>query len=355
MMSAPPPVLARVLRGDRIESVHRGDVAVVDEDGRLLACAGSPETCIYVRSAAKPFQAMPLLEAGGERTFRLGSDEIALLCASHGGEPRHVRVARRLLSRGRFRVRDLACGAHLPMHEPSARAMVARGQRPTALHNNCSGKHAGLLLACRLFDFDPAGYWKPMHAIEQKVLDRISDYCETPSHRIGIAVDGCSLPVFFLPLSALARGYARLLSRQRRGEAAGEAAVRARICRAMWESPAMVAGLGRFTTDFLDAGGGRWIGKEGAEGVYAIGIRSPAADGKSIGIAFKVEDGSSRARDAVALDILERLGWLSAAARRSLSPHRSPVVRNVRGAAVGRIEAVVALAGEAVDARAVWG
>ncbi len=352
MVSPPPPVLARVLRGERVESVHRGDVAVVDEEGRLLACAGSAETPIYVRSAAKPFQAMPLLEAGGERAFRLGSDEIALLCASHGGEPRHVRVARRLLARGRFTVRDLVCGAHLPMHEPSARALVARGERPTALHNNCSGKHAGLLLACRLLGLDPAQYWEPTHAIEHKVLERVSDFCGISSTRIGIAVDGCSLPVFFLPLSALARGYARLLSRRRPGEAAREAAVRERICQAMWESPAMVAGLGRFTTDLLEAGAGRWIGKEGAEGVYAIGIRSSAAGGTSLGIAFKMEDGSSRARDAVALDILEHLRRLSDPARRSLAPHRCPVVRNVRGTAVGRIEAEVPLTGETVCARA---
>jgi L-asparaginase II len=139
---SPPPILARVWRGKSIESVHRGSVAVVDEDGRLVAAAGVPRGGIYLRSAAKPFQAMPLLEAGGEKVFRLGNDEIALLCASHGGEPRHVRVARRLLDRGGFSVEDLACGAHLPMHEPSARALLASGQRPTALHNNCSGVRA---------------------------------------------------------------------------------------------------------------------------------------------------------------------------------------------------------------------
>jgi L-asparaginase II len=354
-MMIAPPVLARVLRGGRIESVHRGNVAVVDEDGRLLAYSGSAETPIYLRSAAKPFQAMPLLGGGGERTFRLGSDEIALLCASHGGEPRHVRVARRLLARGHFTPRDLVCGAHLPMHEPSARALLARGERPTALHNNCSGKHAGLLLACRLLGLDPTRYWEPTHPIQERVLGCISDYCGTPSNRIGIAVDGCSLPVFFLPLSGLARGYARLVSRQRRTEPAREAAVRGQICRAMWKSPAMVAGLGRFTTEFLEAGVGRWIGKEGAEGVYAIGVRSPAAYGKSLGISFKMEDGSSRARDAVALDILDRLGLLSGTARRRLSAHRLPVVHNARGATVGRIEPVVDLAGDAVDRQAAGG
>src|SRR5262249_39786288 len=161
-----PPVLARVFRGERVESLHRGSVAVADEDGRLTAWAGDPRAGIYLRSAAKPFQAMALLEAGGEKAFRLGSDEIALLCASHGGEPAHVRVARRLLELGGFTAEDLACGAHAPMHEPSALRLAAARERPTALHNNCSGKHAGLLLACRLRGLDPSGYWKPDHPIQ---------------------------------------------------------------------------------------------------------------------------------------------------------------------------------------------
>ncbi len=342
-MKSSPPILARVLRGERIESVHRGLVAVVDEDGRLLASAGAANRPIYVRSAAKPFQAMPLIVAGGEQAFRLGSDEIALMCASHGGEPRHVRVARRLLRSGAFSVKDLACGAHLPMHEASARALLRRGQEPTALHNNCSGKHAGLLLACRLHGFPPQGYWEPSHPIQGEISRRLAAFCGLPVSEIGIAVDGCSLPVFFLPLSSLALGYARLVARRRPAESEEESAARERITRAMWESPAMVAGLDRFTTRLLEAGPGRWIGKEGAEGVYAIGIRPRAAGEKSVGIAFKMEDGSARARDAVALDILDRLGWLSDSTAPRLAPYRSPVIRNVRGLRVGRIEAGVPL------------
>src|SRR5262245_6100775 len=142
-----PPVLAWVLRGDRVESAHRGSVAVVDESGNLVASAGDPASPIYLRAAAKPFQAMAPLEAGGEKAFRLGNDEIALTCASHGGEPRHVRVAARLLGKGGFTVADLACGAHAPMDEASARRLTAAGRKATPLHNNCSGKHAGLLLA----------------------------------------------------------------------------------------------------------------------------------------------------------------------------------------------------------------
>lgn len=342
MPDAPLPVLARVVRGDRLESAHRGSVAVVDEDGRIVAHAGEPEQPIYLRSAAKPFQAMPLLAAGGERRFRLGDDEIALMCASHGGEPRHVRVAMRILARGGFQTSDLACGAHPPMHEPSARALLARGERPTALHNNCSGKHAGLLLACRLLGLSPRAYWSPGHPVQAIVLARISEFTGVPASDIGIAVDGCSLPVYYLRLSGLALAFARLASPAWSG---GEtpAAVRSRIVSAMSASPSMVAGRGRFTTEFLEAGRGAWIGKEGAEGVYAIALAPRRSGEKALGIAFKVEDGSSRSRDAISLDVLDRLGRLPPASRRRLAAYRRPVVRNVRGWDVGEIRADVPL------------
>jgi L-asparaginase II len=326
-----PPILAHVLRGERIESAHRGHGAAVSGDGRLVASAGNPDVAVYLRSAAKPFQAMPLLEAGGELAFRLSSAEIALTCASHGGEPRHVRVAARLLSRGGFTQSDLCCGADRPMHEASARALWRLRKSPTALHNNCSGKHAGLLLACRLFGFSPKGYQEVSHPIQREVLRRLSAWTGVPEGQIGIAVDGCSLPVFHLPLAALASGYARLVS-----PSAGPIA--ARLTRAMWESPDMMAGSGRFTTDFLEAGRGRWIGKEGAEGVYAIGVRRARA-GESVGLAFKIEDGSTRARDAVSLALLARLGLLPDSAAEKLAAYREPAVKNARGLVVGRIEA----------------
>jgi len=340
----PSPVVVSVRRGERVESVHRADLAVVDEEGRLFASCGDPELGTFVRSAAKPFQALPLLEAGGARVFRLRSEEIALMCASHGGEPRHVRVAGRLLARGGFSVGDLVCGAHLPMHEPSAHALLRQGKKPTPLHNNCSGKHAGLLLACRLFGFSSAGYEEPSHPLQKKILARLADYCGVPDSQIEAAVDGCSLPVFFLPLSALALAYARLTGPGRRpGETVVEFRARAGIVRSMWESPGMVAGAGRFTTEFLEAGRGRWIGKEGAEGVYAVGLRPRGPRERAIGIAFKIEDGSSRGRDAVTLDILSRLGRLPASARSRLAHHRVIPLHNARGIAVGAIEAAVPL------------
>jgi L-asparaginase II len=318
--------------------------AVVDTDGNVLASVGNPRQSVFIRSAGKPFQALPLLEAGGERAFRLGDDEIAVMCASHGGEPRHFRVVTRLLARGGFEARDLVCGAHWPMHESSARILARRGERPTPLHNNCSGKHAGLLLACRLYGFPAKGYEEPAHPIQREVLRRISRLCGVPSAEIPIAVDGCNLPVFLLQLAALARGYARMLERLIPGETAQAAAARSRVVRAMERSPGMVAGRGRFTTEFLRFGAGRWIGKEGAEGVYAVGVRASAKTaGKPIGIALKIEDGSTRPRDAVTLALLERLGLLTPRARSALSRYRFPVVSNVRGEAVGSIEAQVVL------------
>jgi len=216
-MPKAPPVLARVYRGPRVESSHRGSVAVVDERGTLLAGCGDPRTPVYVRSAAKPFQAIPLLEAGGEKKFRLTDEELALMCASHGGEPKHVQTAERMLRKGGFRVSDLECGAHAPMHEASARDLVRRGAAPTALHNNCSGKHAGMLLACRLLGLPSEGYVDPAHALQRKIRTTLARYAGIPESEITVAVDGCNLPVFRLPLAALACAYARLVGSREQG------------------------------------------------------------------------------------------------------------------------------------------
>jgi L-asparaginase II len=316
-MTKAPPVLARVYRGSHVESVHRGCLAVVDEKGRLLEGCGDPDLPVFARSAAKPFQAMPLLLAGGEKRFDLGDAEIALICASHGGEPRHVQVARRILRSGGFRPDDLRCGVHSPMDEASARELVRRGEKPTALHNNCSGKHAGLLLACRALGLSHTDYTEPGHALQRRIRTLIARYADIQESRITVVAG--RLP----------------------GEEARAAAVRARIVRALTKRPDMVAGTGRFTTEFIEAGRGRWIAKEGAEGVYAVGLRAAARGGKAIGIAFKIEDGSARPRDAVTLSALDRLGALPLEARRALAGYAEPRIHNALGLEVGRVEADV--------------
>ena len=219
-MAKAPPILARVFRGPRVESAHRGSAAVVDERGALLASCGDAHLAVYARSAAKPFQAMPLLLAGGEKRFRLSDAEIALLCASHGGEPRHTALAAQMLRKGGFTVADLECGAHLPMHEASARALLRAGKAPTALHNNCSGKHAGMLLACRLLELPHAGYTDAAHPLQRRIRSLVARFAGVPESEIGVAIDGCNAPVFRLPLSALALAYARLTARSVPGESA---------------------------------------------------------------------------------------------------------------------------------------
>ncbi|HEY3123500.1 MAG TPA: asparaginase [Thermoanaerobaculia bacterium] len=340
-MPKAPPVVARVRRGAHVESRHRGDGAVVDEDGHPLADWGDPSLPVFLRSAAKPFQALPLLEGGGGKRFRLSSRDIALICASHGGKPSHVRGVRRLLERGGFAPNALVCGPHLPIHEPSAMALLSRGERPTRLHNNCSGKHAGLLLACRLLALPPDGYWRPSHPLQLAIRRRLAELGSFPETDIDSAIDGCGLAVFRLPLSAIALAYARLLARRIAGESVAQARARSRVVSAMWERPEMVAGSGFFTTEFLRAGRNRWIGKEGAEAVYAVGVRAGEGGGRAAGIALKVEDGSARARPAVTLALMREMGWLTASARRALAEHESPSVRNSAGAVVGSIEAEV--------------
>jgi L-asparaginase II len=337
-----PETLVRVHRGGRVESEHRGDVAVADSGGALLASCGDPDRGVFVRSAAKPFQALPFLAAGGARKFGLGDDEIALMCASHGGEPRHVRLAKRMLRKGRFSEADLVCGAHLPLHEPSARALLRGGGAVSALHNNCSGQHAALLLSCRLFGWPARGYEAPDHPLQRRIRETFAAYAGLPPDAMETAVDGCGIPVFYVPLSALARAYARLMARRQSGESAGDLRARALVVRAMWESPAMVAGQGRFTTELLEAGKRRWVGKEGAEGVYAMGLRPLPPGSRPVGIAFKIEDGSSRGRDAVSLALLQQLGRLDDIARKRLAAHESIPICNAAGRVVGRIEAAEA-------------
>jgi len=337
--AAANPVVATVLRAGRVESLHRGFGAACDAAGTELAAFGDPETPVYWRSASKPFQAMPFLEAGGAERFGVTEEEIALACGSHEAEAAHVAAAESILARGGFSVNDLRCGAHPPGDSASAAALAREGRAPTAIHNNCSGKHALMLLACRLFGFDPGTYDDPGHPLQGKILEKIAFYSDVPPSRIELGVDGCSLPVFRLPLSRLAAAYARLVSPGALpGESPAAVAARHRAVDAMAGAPRFVSGTGRFTTRLLEAGGGRWIGKEGADGVYAIGVASP----RPLGIAFKIEDGASRARSAIAVDLLTRLGvWVKVPD--GLSRDVRPLLTNARGTAVGEIVADVAL------------
>jgi L-asparaginase II len=336
-----------VRRGGSVESVHRGSIAVVSEDGRLLAAAGDPEGPVFLRSSAKPAQLVPFLAGGGERRFGLSTEEIALAAASHGGEPFHTRAAAAMLAKGGFTTADLHCGTHPPMHEETARALAFRREEPGPLHNNCSGKHAAMLLACRLFGEDARTYYRPEHPLQKRILSTLSRLSGVPVARIGLAVDGCSVPVFRIPLGNLALLYARLMGKRLPGEATRGFRARVRIAAAMTSAPEMVAGTGRFTTNLMRAFGGGLLAKEGAEGVYAVGVAPSLAQSlsgtSSVGIALKIEDGAERGRDAVTVEVLRQLGLASGARLAAVRRLARRPVKNVRGDVVGDMRTVFRL------------
>jgi L-asparaginase II len=306
---------------------------VVTPEGELVARLGDASTATFLRSAAKPFQCLPLLAAGGERRHGLEAADLAVICASHSGTPAHVAQVESLLARGGLAAGDLACGAHAPFDRDSARALRRGGGVPTALHNNCSGKHAGMLLACRLLELPTAGYTEAGHPLQQRILAVVAALCGVPEASIGIGIDGCSVPCYRMPLAAAARGYAALGHPAGAGLAPERAAALGRIVRAMTGEPEMVAGAGRFTTRLMQVTGGRVLGKEGAEGFYAVAVRGPVA----LGLAIKIADGAERCRDAVVIGLLRQLGSLSGEECAALADLARPQLHNWRGLHVGEI------------------
>jgi L-asparaginase II len=329
--------LANVYRGGVLESFHSGSIAVVDARGRLLAYAGDPSFVTCLRSAAKPFQALPLLENGGVDEFELTPEEIALTCASHGGEAVHVSTAAALLRRGDFDEEDLLCGAHVPYEEKAAAELRASGEPPSPLHNNCSGKHAGMLLATRVMDLPSANYIDREHPLQEAMHEAVAEFAGVASEQIPMAVDGCGVPAFFLSLHRTALAYARLM------ESSDDAPTR--IVEAMTRHPYYVGGAWTITTPLMQAFSGELLAKEGAEGMYAMALaprlteRLDVADDAAIGIAIKIADGSmTRGRNPVILKTLELLG-VDLRTRPDLDRYREWPLRNVAGLAVGEVRA----------------
>ena len=332
--------LARVYRGPHVESFHTGSIAVVDSRGRLLAFAGDPASQTSMRSSAKPFQAIPLLEYGGADEFELSGEEIALTCASHGGEPLHVSTAAALLRKGEFDESDLLCGAHMPYDEKAAAELRAAGEEPSPLHNNCSGKHAGMLLATRVMDVPSSRYIDPDHPVQVLMRSTLAEFAGVASDSVPIAIDGCGVPAFYLPLYRIAFAYARLMA----GAVERYAESAAQVVEAMTSFPYHVAGAWSITTPLLRAFGGELLAKEGAEGLYAMAVapaltaRLEVADDAAVGIALKVNDGSmTRGRDPVIIKTLELLGIDVGAAE--LQRFREWPVRNAAGTLVGEVRA----------------
>lgn len=326
------PVLARVWRGEHVESVHRGAWVLTDACGRVIDGAGEWGESFYARSAVKSLQALPLLETGAADRFGFGTADLALALASHSAEACHTDVVRGILARLDLDVSALRCGAH-PPNDPGARRELAQsGERPTALHNNCSGKHAGFLALARHLGEDPAAYLDPDSRTQRLVREAVLEVCELEPDQVAVATDGCSAPTFRLPLVSLAAAFARIANPGSLG------AVRRRHCERMTDAvaqhPELIAGRHkRPCTTIASATRGRLFPKVGAEAVYAVGVV-----GGSRGLAIKIDDGAWRGLYAVLPGLLEKLGLATPEELAGLEEWRGRPLRNHAGLDVGRIE-----------------
>jgi L-asparaginase II len=325
--------VVEVYRGEVVESRHRVHIAIVHAEQGLTACAGNPAHVSFVRSAIKMFQALPLVEHGGVERFGLTEPELALCTASHGGEPFHVDAARSILAKADLGEDDLACGPHPPMHAPSAEALRNAGVMPSRIHNNCSGKHGGLLAFTRQSGWKTDGYHIFGHPTQQLIVATLSKWMGVPAEDVEHGVDGCGLPTFALPLDAVAQGCARFAA-----AAADGLPAPSRLLRAMTIHPEYVAGTDRLCTDLMRAAGGSLFAKVGAEGFYCAGV--PA---QRLGIAIKVEDGATRASEPALIATLRHLGAIGTPEVHRLERYARPAILNTRGEAVGSIETHLAL------------
>jgi L-asparaginase II len=330
------PVLIEVLRGGSVESRHRGAVAIVDAAGATVFAVGDVAAPVFPRSAVKPLQALPLVESGAADRYALTDEELALACASHSGEPAHVEGVARMLAKAGLDESALACGTHWPTSQNAAFALARTGGSPSALHNNCSGKHAGFLCVACAMDVGHIGYWRPEHPVQRQVRAALEDLTGATLSQDRCAVDGCSVPTWAVPLEHLARAFAKFATGH--GLSPERARAAARLHRACAQKPWYIAGTGRFCTEVMQLLSSRVLVKTGAEGVFCGALAE-----LGFGIAVKCDDGANRAAETIMAGLIERFLPLEDRDRAALARFVRPIVRNWSGIEVGVLRLTEAL------------
>ncbi len=332
-------------RGDLIESIHWGSIAVVDKFGNLIASYADPELVAYLRSSSKPIQALPLIELGGAEQFHLSDQEISLMCASHRGLDMHVEVLEKLQAKIGILESDLLCGTHPVNDKPTAEAMFLRGETPGQNRHNCSGKHTGFLAQATLRGISKENYISLDHPVQALVVKTFSEMSHVPQDEIYIGIDGCSVPVFGVPLHNAAWSFASLCDPSELAPQRAKACQR--ITTAMTNAPEMVSAPGQFDTELMKIGRGKIIVKGGAEGYQSIGLLPGAFgnDSPALGIVFKIADGDSvgRARPLVGIEILRQLGALDEEQIQALSAFDIRPIQNWRKLNIGQLKPVFQL------------
>jgi L-asparaginase II len=327
-------VLVEVLRGNRVESIHRGSIAVVNAAGENIYQAGDPAFEISMRSCAKPLQAIPVILSGAAERFKFTDQELALFCGSVSGQAFHVAAVRSVLKKIGLTEDALLCGTHPPSHRGTAKELQQKGIKPGPVHNNCAGKHAAMLALCVHHGWDTTNYLPLEHPVQQLILSAIVEMTGVEKENIHTAVDGCGVPVFYVPLKNLALAYARLsepfLLEESRLNSTQQAIKR--LMAAACTHPEMIAGDERICTDIMRVAGKSIFAKTGAEGGYALALFD-----KGWGVALKIEDGNQRALGPAVIELQQQLGALSNSALAQLNNYHHPAILNHRKEQVGEL------------------
>ena len=338
------PVLVEVRRGPIVESWHRGAIIALEPDGHVIARIGYDGLTTSTRSTIKPIQAIPIITSGAADHYRLTPRELAAACASHEGEPIHTETVTGMLARVGLDETALRCGAHAPYNAETARQLEEDGLPFTQLHNNCSGKHAGMLMTAVHRKLTIDDYYLPEHPVQREIISALSQLSDLDEN-LPTAIDGCSAPTFGVPLRSLAIAFARFASACGAAKSDSQidsdfAEAAKRIVPAMIEHPEIIGGTKRFDTDLLRAARGKLICKVGAEAVYSIGVLPSEQFPRGLGIAIKMEDGSYRGLSPTIVETLVQLGILSDSEAAALSLYHRPIVENRRGLKVGEVRAI---------------
>lgn len=330
--------LVHVTRGNLVESLHRGDLAIVDFEGKLRFSVGSPRQKItFIRSSSKPIQALPILESGAADYFGLSEDELAIFCASHSGEPAHIDTVRSILKKIGLTESALQCGTHWSSHKPTADAMLLGGLNPQSIHCNCSGKHSGMLALAQYHRWDVSNYTEISHPVQQSMLQSMAAFAGISKEDIDLGIDGCGVPVFGLSVYHMALSFAKLARPELLPGRTKEAVKR--ITSAMMNHPFNVAGTGRLCTTLMTVGKGKIFAKSGAEAVYCVGLPE-----LGLGVAIKIEDGGSRAIAPAVIEALKQIGALCSEQLQALKALHEPTNYNHRKDIIGETKAMFTLA-----------
>ncbi len=331
------PVLVEVLRGGNVESAHHGSVAVFDGDGKPVWELGDTARPVFPRSAVKAIQALPFVESGAADAYGFGEKELALACSSHSGEAAHAELAAAMLEKAGLDASALECGAHWPMNQAATVALARSGASPSALHNNCSGKHSGFLCTCAHAGMNHHGYVKADHALQDMVRGALEDVTGAAHGEENRGTDGCSIPTYAVPLRNLARAFARMATG--RGFGPQRAGAARRLLAACMAEPFLVSGTGKADMALMQAAPGRIFAKTGAEGVYCAALPE-----LGLGIALKCDDGAARGAEVMVAAVLAKLLSGDEAVAARLAELANPTIDNRVGAKVGALRPAAALA-----------